>query len=356
MNTPAKIGCGLSASLVLALAGLVAFGVYQLQRDRRATVALQKAKSAIDQRDFDGAIALFDGVLQMHLPPAKAAVAYYGRGYAKNEKFKYDDAIRDFSEALRFDSAKVDAYWGRGYAYQRNDEFDKALVDYAEALRRNPNLGRVYFNRGLVYLQRKEWAKAALDFSEAIRCEPGNLHAYLDRGSALLELGDLDGALASLDASISINPLVEAYKVRAAIHRRRGDEERARNDELKMAQLAAANVAPVPSAPVFGSTSLGADLLRRARMAAEIGRHDEAIDLCNQALGITLSPFLASRVFMTCGNATPAKTIGITRSVITMKRSRVIRRTRTPGLIAAMPTRIRTSTISRCTIMTRPSV
>lgn len=305
MTRPPKIGCGLSVGLMLALAGLIAFGVYLLQRDRNEAQVLASAESALDQRDVDAAIALFDRVLQLHLRPARAARAYYGRGCAKNEKGEYDDAIHDFSEALRLDARKEDAYWGRGYAYQRKDELDKALVDYAEALQRNPNLARVYFNRGLIYTQRKEWAKAALDFSEAVRCEPGDASVYLNRGAALLELGDLDGALVSLDASISIHPLAEAYRVRAVIHRRRGDEEKARNDALKVVELAPAKVAPVPLAPVFGSP--GTDLLRGAQIAAAAGRYDEAIDLCNQALGLTLSPPLASGVFLTCGNAYAGK-------------------------------------------------
>ncbi len=302
MNRSARIGCGLSAGLLLALAGLMAFGVYRLQNDRRATLVFKKAESALDQPDFDEAIVLFDQALQLHLPPAKAAEAYYGRGLANTHKSKYDEAIRDFSEALRLDSRKVDAFWGRGHAYQRKDELEKALADYGEFLQRNPNAGLAYSNRGMIYMKHKEWAKAALDFSEAIRCLPGDASAYLNRGAALLELGDLDGALASLDASISINPLPEAYKTRAVVHKRRGNEEQARNDWM---ESTSAKVAPDPFAPVFGSP--GADLLRRAHTAVAAGRYDEAIDLCNQAMGLTLNPSLASAVFMTCGDAYAGK-------------------------------------------------
>lgn len=292
---------------MLLLAGLVAFGVYRLECDRRAILGLEKARSAIGQGDFDQAIVSFDGVLQLHLSPARAAEAYYGRGCAKSESFKYEDAIRDFSEAIRLDPTRAYPYWGRGYAYQEKKELDHALVDYSEALQRNPNLARVYLNRGRIYRQRKEWSKAALDFSEAIRCEPGDALAYFDRGSALLELGDLDGALASLDASISIYPRADAYKVRALIHKRRGDGERSRSDELKVAELVPPKVAPGQLGPVFEPSSAGADLLRSARIAVAAARYDEAIDLCNRALGMTLKAPLASEVFTTCGNGYAGK-------------------------------------------------
>jgi tetratricopeptide (TPR) repeat protein len=310
MKRSTKIVWGLGTGLLLVLAGLMAFGVYRLQRDRSETLALRKAERALDQSDFDTAIALFDQALQLHPPPSKAAAAYYGRARAENEKFKYDDAIRDLSEAIRLDPAgtRANAYLGRGYAFQCKGELDKALSDYAEVLRRDRNAARVYFNRGLIYLQRKEWSKAAQDFSETIRCEPGYGYAYLDRGSALAELNDLNGALASLDAAISINPkLAEAYKVRATVYQRRGDVDRARNDELKAAQLAPKEVVPVPVAPMFGPNPAGADLLGRARLAETAGRYDEAIDLCNKALDTKLSSSSASGALMTRGNAYAGK-------------------------------------------------
>lgn len=307
MKRSTKIGWGLAVGLLLLMAGLMAFGVYRLQRDRSENLALQKAGGALNQNDLDAAIVLFDRALQLHLPPSKASTAYYGRAYAENKKFKYDDAIRDFSEAIRLDPAGVNAYWGRGSIYQSKGQLDKALSDYAEVVWRDRNAARVYFNRGLIYLQRKEWAKAAQDFSETIRCEPRDGYAYLDRGLALEELKDLDGALASLDAAISINPLTEAYKARATVYKRRGEAGRARNDELKAAQLAPKEAVSVPIAPMFGASPSGADLLGSARIAAAAGRYDEAIDLCYKALGTNLSSFRASSVFMTRGNAYAGK-------------------------------------------------
>ena len=176
-------------------------------------------------------------------------------------------------------------------------------------MRRDRNTGRVYFNRGLIYLQRQEWAKAVEDFSEAIRCEPRNSHAYLDRGSALAELNDLDGALASLDSSISINPeLAQAYQIRAAIHQRKGNLDRARSDEFKAMQLAPKTLPSASVPPMFESTAAtAADFLNAARMAATEGRHDEAIDLCNQAIQSKPGTSYLSSAFMMRGNAYAAK-------------------------------------------------
>ena len=305
MKRSTKIGWALGTGLFLVLAGLIAFAAafvaYRVERSWKEDLMWRKAQSAFDQHDFDTAIALYNQILQRNLAPAKAAAAYCARAQAENQKFKYDDAIRDFSEAIRRHSMDVSAYWGRGYSYQCKAELDKALSDYAEVLRRDRNAGQVYFNRGLIYLQRKEWARAAQDFSESIRCEPELSYAYLDRGTALAQLNDLDGALASLDAAISANPqLADAYLARAAVYRRRNNEDRARADEVRVAQL-------TPRKEVLAPDASGIDLVERARIAEMAHHHDETIDLCTKALDARLTQFYLSGALMMRGNAYAGK-------------------------------------------------
>jgi tetratricopeptide (TPR) repeat protein len=303
MSASAKIIWAAGTALVLASAGLIALGLFWFQRDRAQNLILQDAGNALAEKKFDTALALYDQALRLHLSATKASEAYYGRANAETEKARYDEAIRDFSEALKLNPKMVAACWGRGYASQLKGDLDNALRDYAEYVRSDQNAGRVYFNRGLIYLQRKEWAKAVEDFSESIRCEPENSYAYFDRGSALAELSELDGALASLDAAISIDPtLAEAYRIRATVHRKRGELDRAQSDELLAAKLTP------PTAPsILGPFRSGADLLDDARLAETSGRYDEAIDLCDKALATKLRPFYMSNAYMTRGNCYAGK-------------------------------------------------
>ncbi|MEY2482283.1 MAG: hypothetical protein QOK24_811 [Verrucomicrobiota bacterium] len=302
MSRTTKIIWAAGTTLLLISAGVIALTLFWFQRDRAQNLALQKAGNALTQKDFESALALYDQALQLHLPPTKAGETYYGRANAETEKGRYDEAIRDYSEALRLNPKIVVAYWGRGYAFQLKGDLDSAFSDYAEYLRHDQNAGRVYFNRGGIYLQRKEWAKAVEDFSESIRCEPERSDAYFHRGSALAELGELDGALASLDAAISMNPtLVAAYQLRATVHRKRGELERARTDELLATKLA-------PSTPpIVSPIQSGTQLLDEARLAEMAGRFDEAIDLCDKALETKLGPPIMSNAYMTRGNAFAGK-------------------------------------------------
>jgi len=295
MKRSTKILLALGIVLALVFSSLVAWGVFLFEHERRATLALANAEQAFERKDLDGAIALLSRALEMHLLPAQRATACYERGWSESEKFKYDDAIRDYTEAIRLRYPGTDAFWGRGWAYQCKGEWDKALKDYARVLRTDRSVGNVYFNRGQIFLEQKKWKRARNDFSEAIRCDPNNATAFLKRATAHLELNDLDGALASADSAISLEPAwTEAYALRAKIHRRRNELEPARVDDQVASHLPQNQPAPSGNAD---------DIIGNARIALMSRRYDEALDLCNKALQMNLTSGLAQSAFTIRGSA-----------------------------------------------------
>ncbi len=60
------------------------------------------------------------------------------RGYEYLKQGKFDEAIADFTEAIRTDSRDSRFHTFRGYAYQLKGDKDNAAMDYDEALRLNP--------------------------------------------------------------------------------------------------------------------------------------------------------------------------------------------------------------------------
>jgi Flp pilus assembly protein TadD len=72
------------------------------------------------------------------------AKAYAERGAAHLNKGDIDQAIADYTEAIRLDPYDAEAYNGRGFAYGSKGEYDRAIADYTEAIRLNPN----YANKG----------------------------------------------------------------------------------------------------------------------------------------------------------------------------------------------------------------
>ena len=98
-----------------------------------------------------------------------------------------DEAIRDYTEAIRLDPADHDAYFSRGEAHRDKGETEKAIVDFDNAIKNSHNLHAYYYSaRGNLYRDAKrDYGKAISDYSEAIRLDPKLSEAYLDRGRAV---------------------------------------------------------------------------------------------------------------------------------------------------------------------------
>jgi tetratricopeptide (TPR) repeat protein len=66
------------------------------------------------------------------------ATIYDNRAIELRQRGDYDEAIADYSEALRIDGELTGAYTGRGLAYEGKAEVDKARADYRKALTVGP--------------------------------------------------------------------------------------------------------------------------------------------------------------------------------------------------------------------------
>src|SRR5437016_1925492 len=75
---------------------------------------------------------------------SKRSQAYVSRGAAYQFKFDYDQAIADYSEAIRLDPKNADIYSRRGTAYQLKSDYDRAIADYSEAIRLDPKNANIY--------------------------------------------------------------------------------------------------------------------------------------------------------------------------------------------------------------------
>jgi tetratricopeptide (TPR) repeat protein len=146
----------------------------------------------------------------------------------------YEGALEDCKRALLLDpnnikarelQAKAYFYIGDGFrdpmeydkinkkiVYTHKPDYDEAINNYSLAIRSKPNYWDAYYFRGLCYEGKKEINQAIQDFSRAIEINPEGKEAYIERSSLFYEQGDRGKAFADINQVMNIDPKYwEAY-------------------------------------------------------------------------------------------------------------------------------------------------
>jgi tetratricopeptide (TPR) repeat protein len=161
----------------------------------------------------DDAIADFTQAIRLQ---KDLAIAYRNRALAFSGKNDHDTAIADCNEAIRLNSDDALAYFDRGWAHDKKHDFDKALADYNKAIQLDPKFAGAYNNRGYLYHQKKDLERAFADYQRAVEADPKGAISYLNCGECYFAWKEYDKAIAYTSAALKINDLlVRAYYVRA---------------------------------------------------------------------------------------------------------------------------------------------
>ena len=127
-------------------------------------------------------------------------------GSAIGARGETDNAIEDFTSALRYDPKFAKAYDNRGIAYISNGMADQAFADFSKAMELDPDYYDAYNNRGILYGFHNEFDKAIADFSQAIALKSDYERAYLNRGIAYMQIRNFPRALKDFDKALELNP------------------------------------------------------------------------------------------------------------------------------------------------------
>jgi tetratricopeptide (TPR) repeat protein len=175
----------------------------------------QKGNSAYDKKDYDQALAEFSEAIRLD---PKDPIAYRNRGLLWQNKKEYDKALDDYNHAIQLDSNHASAYRHRANIWKDKGNYDNAIADYSEAIRINSNDDIAYFNRANIWLAKNEYDHALNDFSESIRVDTKYAPAYRLRGGVWLAKKEYDKALDDYNEAIRLDPgYADVYVNRGSI-------------------------------------------------------------------------------------------------------------------------------------------
>jgi tetratricopeptide (TPR) repeat protein len=99
--------------------------------------------------------------ISLHYYSTRAA-KYYNSG-------DYNNAIPEYTSALKYSPKNESLYLNRGNAYFNLKKYDKAISDYNKVISINPNTSDAWNNRGRAYWIKGQNKKAVRDFEEACK-------------------------------------------------------------------------------------------------------------------------------------------------------------------------------------------
>ena len=164
---------------------------------------IDRAVAMRDNRDFDGAIAIYTQLLTKY----PRSVLYFERGTTYSERGDFSEAILDLTKAIELDSIDMEAYVNRANAYSQLGQCDAAIRDYNKAIQLlTPTLAYAYNGRGAAYRKTGRTEEATDDFELASQLDSSYISPHYNLAEVCFANDQFDESLAYLDRARQIDP------------------------------------------------------------------------------------------------------------------------------------------------------
>lgn len=158
--------------------------------------------NAISEENANRLIEEFSQKIKAH---ENESGLYIQRGSIYLQIHKFDNAIQDFTEAIRLSDADL-AYFGRGMALGRGGLIDDGIKDLGIYILRHPQSSIAHTKRGVRYLWQGKIERAKNDFLKAISLDADNAEAHDDLGVIYARARDYDKAIDQFKNAIRLEP------------------------------------------------------------------------------------------------------------------------------------------------------
>lgn len=141
------------------------------------------------------------------------AAEFETRASRRYDEARYDQAIADYSAALRIEPKLTSAIVNRGWAYLLKEDYQTAAADFDAALAIDPEMRAAYQGRGTSLREMGEYQKAIRDFTEAIRRDATDADSYERRAKCYDALARHEEALKDRNRAVELAPDWQVYLV-----------------------------------------------------------------------------------------------------------------------------------------------
>jgi tetratricopeptide (TPR) repeat protein len=159
--------------------------------------------------EWEEAIRNYENALEIN--PAYAE-AHNNLGVALSAKGDLDQAILHYQQALEINPAYAEAHNNLGVALSAKGLLDEAILHYQQALETKPDYAEARNNLGLALFAKGDLEQAAAQYRKALETKPDYADAHNDLGVALLSQARVEEAVAQFHQALHLKPdYADAY-------------------------------------------------------------------------------------------------------------------------------------------------
>ena len=187
---------------------------------------------------YDEAIADYTESIKFKVEKGFDIAIYHERGNVYTLIKKYDEAITDFSKIIDLQENDIEAYLSRGRAYFAIRNYDKAINDFFKVIGFDENNSEAYFYRGGTYFALKDYENAIHDYSKVIELKSNQPGAYYYRGRIYLIKKEYDKAINDLTKAIEFGEHESiSFYYRGQAYNEKEDYDKAIKDFTRVIEL-----------------------------------------------------------------------------------------------------------------------
>ena len=186
-------------------------------------------------RDWKDELTLYQNVLK-YSPSSARVHNNLGNIYVNIKE--YENAIKEFEEAIRLKAKYFEVYNNLGIVYQLQKQYEEAIRKYEKAIEINPNYAEAYNNLAGVYALLEEYEKAISLCEKALSLGRDTPEIQNNLGAIYALQGKYEEAIIHYIKTIEMNPdHFDAYKNLGIIYNAQEKYSRAVKALTKAAKL-----------------------------------------------------------------------------------------------------------------------